>query len=149
MSIGAPAARKLRKLVDALAVTAASTGYPSFAGGGITGSPRVFAGDMAGARIHTVEVTVAALTGITGITPTFETSHDGVTWVDWFAALTEITANGTVIKKAEDDFEAPRRFVRVKWTIAGTGSLTLTVNITYEQHGARGAFAPPGTPDRY
>lgn len=149
MSIGAPAQRKIRNLASALAVTALSTGYPAFAGGGIDGSPRVFAGDMAGAHIHSIEVTVADLTGITGITPTFETSHDGITWVDWFAALTEITANGTVIKRAEDDFEAPRRFIRVKWSIAGSGSLTLTINVSYSQVGARGAYAPPGTPDRY
>lgn len=149
MSIGAPAQRKIRKLADALAVAAASTGYPAFSGGGIAGSPVVFAGDMAGCHIHSVEVTVASLTGITGITPTFETSHDGITWVDWFAALTEITANGTVIKKAEDDFEAPRRFIRVKWSIAGAGTLTLTINVSYDQVGPRGAYAPPGTRDRY
>lgn len=149
MSAGAPATSKVRKLVDALAVTALSAGYPAFAGGGIAGSPRVFAGDMQGCAIHGVDVVVADFTGLTSITPTFETSHDGVTWVDWFAALTAITGDGTVQKKAEDDFEAPMRFVRVKWAWVGSGSLTLTVNIRYHQVGPRGAFAPPGTVDAY
>ncbi len=149
MSIGAPTTHKRRLLADAVVFTALSTGYPTFSGGGITGTPRVFAGDMMGTYIHGVDVTVSGFAGFTSVTPTFETSHDGVTWVPWFAALTAITADGTVQKKAEDDFEAPMRFVRFTLAVDGAGTATLTVALRYHQHGPRGAFAPPGTIDRY
>jgi hypothetical protein len=145
MSVGAMVCDKRRLLMNATTVGDGALGpFPADFG---SGARRVHAGDMQGCFIGRIEVVVGTFSG-TSITATFETSHDGITWTPWFSTAA-LTAAGTTVKLAEDDFESPARFVRVSWANAGSGTAPVTVRLFYAQVGPRGSYAPPGMTDRY
>jgi hypothetical protein len=145
MSVGAMVCPKRRVLAAAVAVATGTLGpFPA----AFSAAPLVaHAGDMQGTFIGSIEVVTASLTG-TSITATFEHSHDGTSWTTWFTG-SAITTSTTTRYFAEDDFECPKRFVRVTFTNAGSGAATVTVTLHYAQVSARGSYAPPGIPDRY
>lgn len=151
MASGSMVATKTRVLISAVTVADGALGpFPAgFTTAATTaGDSRTsHTGDFDGCYIAAVELVVASHGG-TSITPTFETSHDGITWTTWFA-VAAITGNGTTTKYAEDDFESPKRFIRTSWANAAAGTGVVTINIRYAQVGARGAYAPPGLVDSH
>lgn len=150
MASGAMVCDKTRVLVNAVLVNGTQNTPTGFTTAATTaGDSRTkHEGDFQGCFLGAIEIVVTGFSG-TSITPTFETSEDGITWVTWTTGFAALTAAGTTTKYAEDDFESPKRFVRIAWVVAGAGAGTVTVKIRYAQVGARGAYAPPGLVDSH
>lgn len=144
-----PVYRKTRTLVDGVSVTE-TINLPTFPAAGSRSDPLVFAGAMGGAKIGAARLTVASFTDLTSIDAKLQDSADGVTWEDVDAtnlAFTQATGNTTERLDVPDDTHF-RRFVRVAFEVAGTGSATCTVELDYMQCGPRDLMSPPGLPAR-
>ena len=147
--MGSPTYDKVRTLVDGTSVTA-TINLPSFPIGPDSNGFVSFAGAMGQVKIGGFDIAVASFTGLDSIDAKIQHSDDGSTWTDVDAtnlAFTQATGNTTEQLDVPDDTFF-KQYIRVAFTVVGSGSAAVTVRVFYAQCGLRDRLAPPGTRDK-
>lgn len=137
---------KVRTLVNK-SITATET-EPDFPTGPNSSNRVVFVGDLKGAKIGHFTWVVSAFTGLTSIDAKVQHSDDGSAWYDVASlTFTQATGNTSAVKQVPADTQF-KPYIRIAFTVVGSGSATVVVTCNYQQCGARGPLAPPGYIER-
>ena len=115
----AEAMRAIHDAVDAVTARLRASAVIEF----LASAARTTSGESASKDLGTCAeaLAIAKVTAKSGTTPTldikFQTSHDGTDFVDLGDAFTQITTEGTYVKKLAANFG---KYVRAAYTIGGT-----------------------------